>query len=47
MGTAMIALLYFVVLPPFAWFAKRAHARETEGFTPIPRDRHDSPASQY
>jgi len=47
MGTVTIALLYFVVLPPFAWFAKRAHARETEGFTPIPRDRHDSPASQY
>jgi hypothetical protein len=34
-GTAMISLLYFVVLPPFAWLAKRAERREVAGWTPI------------
>ena len=47
MGTTMISLLYFIVLPPFAWMAKRAERREHQGWTPIARDRHESPASQY
>ena len=47
MGTTMISLLYFIVLPPFAWMAKRAERREHQGWTPIGRDRHESPASQY
>ena len=33
-GTVMIALVYFVVLPPFAWVAKRAHRREAAGWSP-------------
>ena len=41
-GTAMISLLYFVVLPPFAWLARRAQRRETPGWTPIPSSRNDS-----
>jgi hypothetical protein len=38
--------MYFVVLPPFAWLAKRAERREPRGWTPIAAD-HDSPSSQY
>src|SRR5580765_4591246 len=38
-GAAMISLLYFVVLPPFAWLARRAQRRETSGWTPIPAGR--------
>jgi rubrerythrin len=41
-GTAMISLLYFVVLPPFAWLARRAQRRENSGWTPIPTSRDDS-----
>ena len=32
-GTVMIGLVYFVVLPPFAWMAKRASRREAPGWT--------------
>ena len=46
-GTAMISLLYFVVLPPFAWLARRDQRRETPGWTPRPANRGDSPGSQY
>src|SRR3984893_8076589 len=47
MGAAMLTIMYFVLLPPFAWLAKRAAQREPRGWTPISRDRHDSPTSQY
>jgi bacterioferritin (cytochrome b1) len=47
MGTAILTLQYFIVLPPFAWFARRAERREPHGWTPIARDRNDSPTSQY
>ena len=30
--------MYFVVLPPFAWLAKRAERREPVGWTPIARE---------
>jgi len=46
-GTLMLTIQYFIVLPPFAWFAKRAERRESRGWTPIPRDRDRSPTSQY
>ena len=46
-GTVMIGLLYFIVLPPFAWLAKRDQRRETPGRTQIPARRGDSPSSQY
>lgn len=35
LGTVMLTVIYFVVLPPFAWFARRAERREPIGFTPI------------
>jgi hypothetical protein len=47
MGAAMLAIVYFVVLPPFAWLAKRAARREPDGWVPIIRDDSDSPTSQY
>src|SRR5438093_11848254 len=47
MGAAVLTVIYFVLLPPFAWLAKRAERRERPGWTPIPRDRNDSPTRQY
>jgi len=47
LGTTMIGVVYFVVLPPFAWLARRAERREREGWTPIERPRDGSAASQY
>jgi hypothetical protein len=46
-GTAMLTIQYFVLLPPFAWMARRAERREPVGWLPISRDRIESPASQY
>ena len=47
LGALMLSIQYFVLLPPFAWFAKRAARREPSGWTPISRDRNVSPTSQY
>jgi hypothetical protein len=44
-GGAMLVLQYFVVLPIFALFAKRAARREGEGFAP--RTKHPSLTGQY
>ena len=45
---ALLTALYFLLLPPFAWFAKRAARREPVGWVPVPRDRQaPSPRSQY
>jgi len=46
-GSAMLTIQYFVLLPPFAWMARRAERREPPGWTPIARDRVESPTSQY
>ena len=46
-GRIMFTLMYFVLLPPFAWLAKRAERREPAGWTPVPAGRDDSPTSQY
>ena len=46
-GNAILTIMYFLLLPPFAWLAKRAERREQPGWTPIPRDRDESPTSQY
>jgi hypothetical protein len=34
LGGAILAIQYFVLLPPFAWLSKRAAAREKDGWTP-------------
>jgi bacterioferritin (cytochrome b1) len=46
-GTLILTIQYFVLLPPFAWFAKRAERRERPGWTPIPPARNQSPTGQY
>lgn len=47
MGGLVLLAMYFVVLPPFAWMAKRAERREPIGWVPIPRSRQASPRSLY
>lgn len=47
MGGVMLTIVYFVLLPPFAWLAKRAAAREAPGWRSIPTDRIESASSQY
>jgi hypothetical protein len=44
---AMLTIMYFVVLAPFAWFARRAERREPIGWAPMATDGADSPTSQY
>ena len=44
-GTAILTIIYFVVLPPFAWLARRADRREVPGWRPIARA--GAPRSQY
>jgi hypothetical protein len=47
-GSLMLTVMYFLVLPPFAWLAKRAERRVPIGWTPIDRARqHPAPRSQY
>jgi rubrerythrin len=46
-GTIILTIQYFVLLPPFVWFAKRAEKRESLGWISISRDRQESPTSQY
>jgi hypothetical protein len=46
-GTTMLTLQYFILVPAFAWFAKRAQRREPAGWVTISRDALESPTSQY
>jgi hypothetical protein len=46
-GTVSLTLMYFVVLPPFAWLARRAQRREPLGWAPISPPADDPPTSQY
>jgi rubrerythrin len=46
-GTIILTIQYFVLLPPFVWFAKRAEKHEPLGWIPVPSDRQESPTSQY
>jgi hypothetical protein len=46
-GVTLLTLLYFVLLPPFAWLAKRAERREPRGWNPVTGTRRDQPNSQY
>jgi hypothetical protein len=47
MGTIVLTVQYFVLLPPFVWLAKRAQRREQGGWTKIPQSRSNSLKSQY
>jgi hypothetical protein len=46
-GTLVLTLQYFILLPPFAILAKRAERREPSGWTPISPNHTDSLESQY
>jgi hypothetical protein len=46
-GSALLTVVYFAILPPFAWAARRAHARETDGWHPIDPKRGVAARSQY
>jgi hypothetical protein len=46
-GVTILTVLYFIVLPPFAWIAKRADRRAPRGWTPITTAPNDSPTRQY
>jgi hypothetical protein len=47
MGTLLLTIQYFVLLPPFAWLAKRAARREPSGWTPSTAASNDSLEKQY
>jgi hypothetical protein len=47
MGAAGLTLLYFVLLPPFAWVAKRVSKREGAGWSPVSARTDAPPTSQY
>jgi hypothetical protein len=47
LGALVLTIIYFVVLPPFAWLAKRASRREPAGWTPIASAGERSLTSQY
>ncbi len=46
-GTLLLTVQYFVVIPIFAFFARRAERRERSGWRPIPPERNGSLTSQY
>src|SRR5205814_7550628 len=47
-GNLVLTAMYFVLLPLFAWLAKRSARREPIGWVPIPAARQQtSPNSQY
>jgi hypothetical protein len=46
-GSVLLTIQYFVLLPPFAWLAKRAAKRDQPGWSPIAAARQHPPTSQY
>jgi hypothetical protein len=47
LGSLLLTIQYFVLLPPFAWLAKRAARRERSGWTVVSPQRTDSLDRQY
>jgi hypothetical protein len=47
MGAFLLMIQYFILLPPFAWLAKRAEHQERPGWTPISLQRNESLKRQY
>jgi len=47
LGAVILTLMYFVLLGPFAWLAKRVERREPAGWRPIARNAEESPTSLY
>lgn len=46
-GTLILTAMYFILLPPFAWLARRAERREPPGWAPISSGPDEAPTSQY
>src|SRR6266851_4111332 len=46
-GGLVLTLQYFIVMPPFAWLAKRSERRETTGWTPVSPQRNGALDRQY
>jgi len=46
-GSLILTAQYFIVLPPFAWLAKRAARKESPGWFPISSERNGSLRRQY
>jgi len=46
-GTVVLTLQYFILLPPFAWVAKRAARRAPEGWVALAEDRGRDLRGQY
>ena len=46
-GTLILTVQYFVLLPPFAWLAKRAARRESPGWFSVSAERNGSLRRQY
>src|SRR4051812_27845448 len=46
-GTVILTLQYFILLPPFAILAKRAERREPHGWVPVPKESQRKMESQY
>ncbi|HCC57203.1 MAG TPA: rubrerythrin family protein [Solibacterales bacterium] len=46
-GGLILTIQYFVILPPFAWLAKRAERREPTGWSPVSPARNGSLKRQY
>jgi hypothetical protein len=47
LGAMLLTIQYFVLLPPFAWLAKRAARRERSGWTTVSSGRSDSLDREY
>src|SRR5213595_792275 len=47
MGALILTIQYFVVLPHFAWLAKRAARKESPGWFPVSSERNGSLRRQY
>jgi hypothetical protein len=47
LGSMLLTIQYFVLLPPFAWLAKRAARRERSGWTVVSTGQSDSLDRQY
>lgn len=47
LGSILLTIQYFILVPPFAWLAKRAAQRESSGWTTVSPERSDSLDRQY
>jgi rubrerythrin len=46
-GTIVLTIQYFILVPPFAWISRRAARREPEGWTLLSPDRAQDLSGQY